>query len=299
MEMRKLTPAADQPGQPAATQRSPAANRQRQTAQPIPQNAARAIYPARRQTGADAIPLTFLPRMTLPTGLLPRKTADFHGLVGRLPNGAALPLLSPSGNYVPAQGAMPARYAPGHPATNGAQESFFGAATLPLSLGAILPQSPAQSARAGETNASFPGISPAFSHPSSGTAPGRAGIPASMTQLLPPSGNPAATPSSATSQPSAAIVYRKETPVQQEQQPVPPAISQDIEFIKKTVKRSDTTTHTIQTNTAINLPGSGSHTQQSAALPRDLDRQVNAIADKVYSALERRLRSEQMRKGLL
>jgi hypothetical protein len=121
-----------------------------------------------------------------------------------------------------------------------------------------------------------------------------------MAQLLPPSGNrTAATPSPAASLPGAAIVYRKEQAARPEQSPVPPAVSQDIEFIKKTVKRSGTTTRNVQTNTAINLPGSGADTRQGADFPRDLDRQVNAIADKVYSALERRLRSEQMRKGLL
>jgi hypothetical protein len=117
---------------------------------------------------------------------------------------------------------------------------------------------------------------------------------------LPPSGNRAATtPSPAPSLPGAAIVYRKEQAARPEQSPVPPAVSQDIEFIKKTVKRSATTTRTVQANTAVNLPGSGVDTRRDADVSRDLDRQVNAIADKVYSALERRLRSEQMRKGLL
>jgi hypothetical protein len=293
MEMRKATP-ADQPAQPAAAQ-----NQQGQSAPPNPQNAARIATVDTQKIGADPMPLAVLRRMTLPTGILPRKGTDPHGLGGQPLNSTALPLLMQSGNYVPARRVTSARRTPGHPATNGVRATLFGAAALPLSHGAILPEAPGMPAWAGETNASFPVVSPAFSPPSSGAVPGRAGIPAATTTLSPSGNQAAATPSPATSLPSAAIVYRKETPPRQEQPPVPPAVSQDIEFIKKTVKQSGTTTRTVQTNTAVNLPGSGAQTQGDTALPRDLDRQVNAIADKVYSALERRLRSEQMRKGLL
>jgi hypothetical protein len=257
------------------------------------------IYPETRQTSADAMPLTLLPRMALPTGILPRKTTDPQSLVGRLPTSATLPLLQQSGSHVPMRGIPSARRAPDHPATSGVRANPYSAATLPLSHGAILPEAPAMSARAGETMASFPAMPPTFSPPSFGAVSGNAGIPAATTTLPLSRNRAATTPSPAASLPGAAIVYRKETPPPQEQSPVPPAVSQDIEFIKKTVKQSGTTTRTVQTNTAVNLPGSGTQARGDAALPREFDRQVNAIADKVYSALERRLRSEQMRKGLL
>ncbi|MCL2055590.1 MAG: hypothetical protein FWH02_00030 [Oscillospiraceae bacterium] len=103
------------------------------------------------------------------------------------------------------------------------------------------------------------------------------------------------------SPPGAAIVYRKEAQEQQEPPPVPPQIGNDIEFIKKTVGQTQTTTRTQTVNTAVNIPGpvTANAAQLEPAIARSLDRQVNAIADKVYGALERRLRSEQMRRGLL
>jgi hypothetical protein len=103
--------------------------------------------------------------------------------------------------------------------------------------------------------------------------------------------------------PGANIVYLKETQRRQpEQPPVPPKVSEDIEFIKKTVKQSSVSVQTQKTNTAINLPaaaGTGRSSLHDGDIIRDADRQANAIADKVYNVLERRLRSERMRKGLL
>lgn len=96
----------------------------------------------------------------------------------------------------------------------------------------------------------------------------------------------------------AAIIYKKE---QQRENPArhvpePVRLSEDIEFIKKSVKLTAGATQTVRANTAVNAPGTVT-SPQGAAL--GIDQQVNAIADKVYSALERRLRSERMRKGLL
>ena len=98
--------------------------------------------------------------------------------------------------------------------------------------------------------------------------------------------------------PGASIVYRRDAPRQLAGQPaVPPSISDDIEFIKKTVKQPSTAVQIREPNTAVNLPGSADNTILPDAV-RNLDQQVNDIADKVYSALERRLRSERMRRGL-
>jgi hypothetical protein len=207
-----------------------------------------------------------------------------------LPDRATISLFSLGGNQLSAPGVSPARRFPHHAATTGARSDLFGAEPLSLSQGIILPEYPARMAQIGG--------SPAFSRALSGIPSGHAGVPAALTQLSPPRGNQATrSPSSPSYVPGAAMVYRKEQAAHKEEPPATPQISQDIEFIKKTVKQSGTTTRTVQTNTAVNLPGSD--TQRSADLPRDLDRQVNAIADKVYNALERRLRSEQMRKGLL
>jgi len=94
------------------------------------------------------------------------------------------------------------------------------------------------------------------------------------------------------------IVYKREASQPRQTEP-PPGIGEDIESIKKAVKQPGKTQ--VTTNTAINLPG-GTHYRDAAQNPADfrsIDGQVNAIADKVYRALERRLRSERMRKGML
>gem|GEM_PF-1452094 len=98
--------------------------------------------------------------------------------------------------------------------------------------------------------------------------------------------------------PPVPIVYKREASQPRQTEP-PPGIGEDIEFIKKAVKQPGKTQ--VTTNTAINLPG-GTHYRDAAQNPADfrsIDGQVNAIADKVYRALERRLRSERMRKGML
>jgi hypothetical protein len=102
---------------------------------------------------------------------------------------------------------------------------------------------------------------------------------------------------------AAAIVYLKETQKKHtEPPPTPPATIEDIELIKKTVTRSSVIAQKQKTTAAINLPAAQAdrHSRSSGGIPYDdIDRQANAIADKVYSVLERRLRSERMRKGLL
>jgi hypothetical protein len=96
--------------------------------------------------------------------------------------------------------------------------------------------------------------------------------------------------------PGAAIVYRREAEIGQPQPPSK-AVAEDIEFIKKTVTLPAVSTQTKKVNTAVNLPKTQPGPAQSGDFLRDAE--VNAIADKVYSTLERRLRSERMRKGML
>jgi hypothetical protein len=97
----------------------------------------------------------------------------------------------------------------------------------------------------------------------------------------------------------AAIVYRKEPQARQEPPPAPPQLGRDIEFIKKTVRQSGAPAQERLANVAVNLPSMAPGPAARAGTPRELDRQAQAIADRVYGALERRLRSEQMRKGLI
>jgi len=94
------------------------------------------------------------------------------------------------------------------------------------------------------------------------------------------------------------MVYKREAPQRQQTEP-PPGIGEDIEFIKNTVKQPGKTQ--VTANTAINHPGGAYYhdAAQDTAAFQNIDEQVNAIADKVYRALERRLRSERMRKGML
>lgn len=86
---------------------------------------------------------------------------------------------------------------------------------------------------------------------------------------------------------------RAETPERTAKQMEPA----DIQFIKKTIKQHPSEPN-VTVNRAINLPG-----EMPAPLPAAetsaIDGQINQITDKVYRALERRLRSERMRKGLL
>ncbi|MDR2908441.1 MAG: hypothetical protein LBU86_00965 [Oscillospiraceae bacterium] len=103
--------------------------------------------------------------------------------------------------------------------------------------------------------------------------------------------------------PGASILYRTEPePRGPRQDAAATTINKDIEFIKKTVKQTKTSeskesNERITANMAINKPGAGGSHKAPVNTPPDLDRQVNAIADKVYGVLERRLRSERMRKG--
>ena len=96
--------------------------------------------------------------------------------------------------------------------------------------------------------------------------------------------------------PGVPMLYRRELTPADNPPPVPPKLSEDIEFIKKTVVQP-TTTQIKKGNVAINAPGTTSAAVTTEIV--DLDRQVNDLADKVYHAIERRLRSERMRKGLL
>jgi len=72
-----------------------------------------------------------------------------------------------------------------------------------------------------------------------------------------------------------------------------PEIVEDIEFIKKKVQK--TTETTIQSTVPINTAIPASVTSKSQLS----EQSITAIADKVYRVLERRLRSERTRKGLM
>ncbi len=103
-------------------------------------------------------------------------------------------------------------------------------------------------------------------------------------------------------QTEAIIVYPK-SPVKgdnkiSERQPEP---SRDIEFIKRTSEQHEAASvknTLLQRNVAVNLPGQ-SNTAKSDDMAAAAEKQINMIAEKVYSALERRLRTERLRRGTI
>ncbi len=98
----------------------------------------------------------------------------------------------------------------------------------------------------------------------------------------------------------ASIIHRKSNLSQARQEPQAPPrqLERDIEFIKKTVSHAPEITRTHTANVAVNVPGAQTDKMATASGINTQDINVQAIADKVYGALERRLRSEQMRRGL-
>ena len=100
--------------------------------------------------------------------------------------------------------------------------------------------------------------------------------------------------------PGAAIVLRKAPAHRREESPPAPDSGGDISFIKRTAagdSRPQEVTRTV--NLAVNAPGAASTVDMAALAETDVEGQAQVIAERVYSVLERRLRSERMRKGLL
>ncbi|MCL2399884.1 MAG: hypothetical protein FWC91_09120 [Defluviitaleaceae bacterium] len=94
--------------------------------------------------------------------------------------------------------------------------------------------------------------------------------------------------------PGAAIVHvnKKAIPATSQSQPSS-SFNTDIEFIKTTAKEYSKKEKV--PNIAINTPISKTKAMSDSI--HNMDQQVNVIADKVYNIIERRLRSERMRKG--
>ncbi len=125
----------------------------------------------------------------------------------------------------------------------------------------------------------------------------RASAPQASPSNIPVPAPPRDDRTRASAPPEAVIVHKKEAQAWQEPQPVPQS-GGDIEFIRKTVRQEAGKSATQTANLAVNLPTMEVNPGASPGELRGLERQVSAIADQVYTALERRLRSEQMRKGL-